>query len=157
MSVTTIKVRIDNDLFFVVGGEFDEMLAAVKEIPGRRYELKIWTLPYSLSKVQEFLEPYGFKVVTSDELLNLEIDEISDYQELLKVNLPLLEAKIQELDKLRKGYAFRSKSNNAARYSRDSACLDHAKHTVDKPLETLTELEVKGLFRACEIMGLVLE
>jgi hypothetical protein len=126
MSVTTIKVQVEGELLFVVGGEFDEMLETVKEIPGRRYDLKIWTLPYSLSKVHEFLEPYGFKVVTSDELLNMEIEEISAHQELLKVNLPLLDAKIQELDKLRKGYAFRSKSRDAVRYSRDSACLGHA-------------------------------
>ena len=42
-----IRVHIDGKEFGIVGGTFQEMLAAVKQINGRRFvsELKVWQLP----------------------------------------------------------------------------------------------------------------
>ncbi len=53
-----IRVHIEGQEFSVVGGGFREMLAAVKQINGRRFvsQLKVWQLPGTVEEVQHQLE-----------------------------------------------------------------------------------------------------
>jgi hypothetical protein len=46
----------------VVGGSFSQMLAAIKEIPGRRFDgqSKQWLLPVDKESAQQHLTPKGF-------------------------------------------------------------------------------------------------
>jgi hypothetical protein len=57
-----IRVHIEGREYSVVGGSFNEMLAAVKQINGRRFvsELKVWQLPGTVEDVQHQLEISGY-------------------------------------------------------------------------------------------------
>ncbi|MBN1994362.1 MAG: hypothetical protein JW953_16815 [Anaerolineae bacterium] len=57
-----IRVHIAGKEFSVVGGDFHDMLAAVKQINGRRFvsELKVWQLPGTAEEVQHQLEINGY-------------------------------------------------------------------------------------------------
>ena len=57
-----IRVHIEGKEFNVVGGSFQEMLTAVKQINGRRFvsELKVWQLPGAVDEVQRQLEISGY-------------------------------------------------------------------------------------------------
>ncbi|MBI1878280.1 MAG: hypothetical protein HYR94_08655 [Chloroflexi bacterium] len=53
-----IRIQIDGQEFNLVGGNFQDMLAAVKQINGRRFvsELKVWQLPGPVEDVQRQFE-----------------------------------------------------------------------------------------------------
>ena len=57
-----IRVHIEGKEFSVVGGNFQDMLTAVKQISGRRFvgELKVWQLPGTVDDVQSQLEISGY-------------------------------------------------------------------------------------------------
>jgi len=57
-----IRVKIGQQALVIVGGAFQEMLAAVKDIPDRRFdgESKQWILPSDISSVQQHLNAKGF-------------------------------------------------------------------------------------------------
>ncbi len=59
-----IRVRVGEQSLVIVGGTFQEMLAAVKDIPGRRFdgESKQWQLPDDISSVQQHLNAKGFVI-----------------------------------------------------------------------------------------------
>jgi hypothetical protein len=59
-----IRIQIDGQEFNVVGGSFQEMLAAVKQINGRRFvsESKVWQLPGPVEEVQRQLEIGGYSL-----------------------------------------------------------------------------------------------
>ncbi len=59
-----IRVIVGNRPLVIVGGTFQEMLAAVKEIPGRRFdgETKRWLLPDDIGSVQQHLTGKGFRL-----------------------------------------------------------------------------------------------
>jgi len=60
----SIRVHIEGKEYFVVGGAFQEMLAAVKQIKGRRFigELKAWQLPGAAGNIQNQLDISGFRL-----------------------------------------------------------------------------------------------
>jgi hypothetical protein len=57
-----IRVQIEGRAYAVVGGNFQDMLAVVKQINGRRFvsEQKVWQLPGSAENIQNQLEISGF-------------------------------------------------------------------------------------------------
>lgn len=57
-----IRVHIEGKEYSVVGGEFQEMLAAVKQINGRRFVggLKVWQLPGTVEDIRYQLEISGY-------------------------------------------------------------------------------------------------
>ena len=59
-----IRVMVENTPLAVVGGSFQAMLAAVKEIPGRRFDgqKKQWLLDSDLESVRLHLEARGFQL-----------------------------------------------------------------------------------------------
>lgn len=59
-----IRIQIGDQEFNVVGGTFQEMLSAVKQINGRRFvsELKVWQLPGPAEEVQRQLEISGYSL-----------------------------------------------------------------------------------------------
>ncbi len=59
-----IRVHIEGKAYSVVGGEFREMLAAVKQIVGRRFngELKVWQLPGQVDDIQNQLSISGYEL-----------------------------------------------------------------------------------------------
>lgn len=59
-----IKIRVENTDFEVTGGEFQQLLAAVKALPGRRFvsAQKLWTVTGSVALVRGQIENSGFKL-----------------------------------------------------------------------------------------------
>jgi hypothetical protein len=59
-----IRVHIEGKEYSVVGGEFRQMLAVVKQVSGRRFigELKVWQLPGTAADISHQLEPAGFQL-----------------------------------------------------------------------------------------------
>lgn len=59
-----IRVHIEGREYAVVGGAFQDMLAAVKQVSGRRFvgDLKVWQLPGSLDEIQRQLDISGFQL-----------------------------------------------------------------------------------------------
>lgn len=59
-----IRVHIAGQEFYIVGGEFQEMLAAVKQINGRRFvsELKVWQLPGTVENIERQLDISGYQL-----------------------------------------------------------------------------------------------
>jgi hypothetical protein len=59
-----IRVHIEGKEYSVVGGSFEAMLAAVKQINGRRFvgELKVWELPGTVEAVRNQLEIGGYQL-----------------------------------------------------------------------------------------------
>lgn len=59
-----IRVHVEGKEYNIVGGSFHEMLAAVKQINGRRFvtELKVWQLPGSVADIQNQLEITGYRL-----------------------------------------------------------------------------------------------
>ena len=57
-----IRIQVAGQAFSVVGGSFQDMLAAIKQINGRRFvsELKVWQLPGTVEDVQTHLEINGY-------------------------------------------------------------------------------------------------
>jgi hypothetical protein len=65
-----IRVHIEGREFSVVGGDFQEMLAAVKQINGRRFvgELKVWQLPGRAAEIKNQLDILGYRLEGGPEL-----------------------------------------------------------------------------------------
>jgi hypothetical protein len=63
-----IRVHIAGKEYSVVGGDFQDMLAAVKHINGRRFvgELKVWQLPGTVEDVRDQLEISGYELAGGD-------------------------------------------------------------------------------------------
>lgn len=63
-----IRVHIEGKEFSVVGGSFQEMLAAVKQINGRRFvsALKVWQLPGKAEEIKNQLSITGFQLEGGD-------------------------------------------------------------------------------------------
>ena len=59
-----IRVHIENKEYSVVGGSFQEMLAAVKQVAGRRFvgELKVWQLPGTAESISNQLAISGYEL-----------------------------------------------------------------------------------------------
>lgn len=156
--ITTLKIEIQNKEFTLSGGNFYEMLSAVKEIEGRRWDgdRKLWILPISLGTAQEALEEFGYRILASEEdLINAEFEEIERIRALIEAHHEMAEQVREGLDESRKTYSFHSKSRRAASIATDSACIREALRSVKKPVETLTEIEIRGMRRACEILEVI--
>ena len=65
-----IRVHLDNKAYSIVGGDFQEMLAAVKQITGRRFisELKVWQLPGTVEEVAHQLTISGYELEGGEPL-----------------------------------------------------------------------------------------
>lgn len=59
-----IRVQIEGKLYNIIGGAFQEMLAAVKQINGRRFDgnSKLWQLPGTTRQIQDQLASSGFQL-----------------------------------------------------------------------------------------------
>ena len=60
----SIKIRVEQKDYQVVGGSFQELLAVVRNLPDRRYlgAEKVWEIPGSLELVQGQIENSGYRL-----------------------------------------------------------------------------------------------
>ncbi|MEW5961268.1 MAG: hypothetical protein AB1801_26390 [Chloroflexota bacterium] len=68
-----IRIQVEGKEFNVVGGSFQDMLAAVKQINGRRFvgELKVWQLPGTVEELERQLEISGYRLEGGRPLADL--------------------------------------------------------------------------------------
>ncbi len=68
----TIDLRIDGEEYWIEGGDFDDMLDAVRDIPGRRFHVdeKVWILLLDPRRTAAALRPY--------KLMHHDDDPLSD-------------------------------------------------------------------------------
>jgi hypothetical protein len=66
-----IRVLIQGYELAIVGGSFQQMLAAVKELPQRRFnaERKMWEIPGEAAIIKTLIETAGFQLEGADKLL----------------------------------------------------------------------------------------
>lgn len=59
-----IRVSVGGQHLAIVGGEFQAMLAVVKNLPGRRFdgEAKVWDIPGDVAIVKQLVEAAGFQL-----------------------------------------------------------------------------------------------
>lgn len=65
-----VHVLIDGDEYWVEGGDFDDLLEAVKEIAGQRYDPneRVWVLPGTPRQVAAAISPYRLMGLDDDPL-----------------------------------------------------------------------------------------
>lgn len=145
-----VQVLIDGKTYSVIGGAFWDMLEAVKEIPGRAYERKMWRLPLSLEEIRVQLAP--LQVVDEDGLLDAEIADIRRVQNRLLELEPEIRQRTSGLYADVKSYSYRSKSRIKAGKAITMSNLDHAIEYAKLSIEQLTEPQIKSLYSALRIM-----
>jgi len=145
-----IKVSIDGKPYSVIGGDFYEMLEAVKAIPSRSYERKIWCLPLSLEEARTTLAP--LQVVDEDGLLEAEIADIQHVQSRILELKARIEQRVQSLDREVSGYSRNSKSSIKYGLAKSSSMLSYALRYASLPVEKLTEPQIKTLYAALREM-----
>jgi len=65
-----VHVLIENEEYWVEGGDFDDLLEAVKRIHGRQYEPseRVWRLPGTPRQVAAAVRPYRLMHLDDDAL-----------------------------------------------------------------------------------------
>jgi hypothetical protein len=66
-----IVLLIDGDEYWLEGGEFDDLLEAIKSLPGRRYDpaARAWIVPFDDPRdVAARVRPYKLMYVDDDPL-----------------------------------------------------------------------------------------
>lgn len=152
--IDSLKIEIDGKDYTVVGGSFNEILAAVKDIEGRRWDAdrKLWRLPTSLANTSAILGELGYQILgDEDDLLDAEVEEIEKIKSWILEDIPSIQAQIEELEANRGGYTGVWRSKAAKRQG--AWVLRCAIKSAEKPTEELTEIEINGMKRACQIMG----
>lgn len=154
MVIQTLKIEIEGKEYTVTGSDFYSMLAQVKAVEGRKWDgnRRLWILPGAIDEVRAALPELQI-LGDEDEVLNAEIAEIQKFQKWISEDEKKVAAKRDELVAKRNSYSYGSKSRIKLAIATDAACLDHAIDSAKMPVEKLTEVQIRGMKRACVIMG----
>ena len=154
MVIQTLKTEIKGKEYTVTGSDFYSMLAQVKAISGRKWDgnRRLWILPGDIEEVRAALPELQI-LGDEDEVLGAEIAEIQKLQRWILEDEEKVAAKRDELVAKRDRYSFNSKSRIKHAVAVDVACLDHAIDSAKIPVERLAEVQIRGMKRACVIMG----
>ena len=65
-----IRVTVQGHQLAIVGGSFQDMLATVKNLPGRRFngDSKIWEIPGDVAVTKQLIEAAGFQLEGADKI-----------------------------------------------------------------------------------------
>jgi hypothetical protein len=150
----TVKVIVEEIKMVISGGDFTEMLNAVKLIEGRDWvkAQKAWKLPCSLMEAKELLSEY--QIQEEEEVIDAEILQIEKYQGWILEDIPKLEEEYKMLERGGGGYSKAGGRNKATKKTM-AYCLRMAIVSAKKSAAVLTQPEIAGMRRACEIMGWV--
>ena len=148
----TLKIEVAGSEYTVTGADFYEMLAQVKAIAGREWkgDRKIWALPGTIDEVRSNLHELQI-LGDEDDVLDAEIAEIQKFQKWILEDIPAIEQEIADLEANKGGYTSKWRSKDAKR--KGAWCLRCAIKSASQSVEKLTEPEINGMKRACEIMG----
>lgn len=147
----TLKIFVEGKEITLAGSEFFEILTAVKAIQGRRWDgdRKLWILPLTLAEAKEALSKYKI-LGNEDEVIDAEIAEIEKIKRWILEDIPAINSEIELLEADRGGYTRRWRNKAAKRTG--AWCLRCAIKAAEKLVDDLTQPEINGMKRACEIM-----
>lgn len=148
----TLKIEVEGIEYTVAGSDFYSMLEQVKAISGRRWDgdRKLWKLPGALEEIRAKLGDLQI-LGTEDEILDAELAEIKKFQKWILEDVEKINREIEDLEADRGGYTRRWR--NKASKKAGAWCLRCAIKAAAQDPETMTQPEINGLKRACEIMG----
>ena len=152
--IKTLSIEVEGKQHQVTGAEFSTMLAAVKDIQGRRWDgdRKLWIVPGTLDYVRAVLRESDLQIEDEDSLLDKEVAEIKRLQAWMKwyaeVARYLAHCEYEHASK----YAFKSKSRNKAESLRNAGCLSHALKEASKAVEAITAPEIAAIRRGIQIV-----
>lgn len=65
-----IRIRTTDGQYAIIGGDFQSMLAFVRDMPGRRFrsDERIWEIPTTIGEIQKSAEAAGFHVTADTEV-----------------------------------------------------------------------------------------
>jgi hypothetical protein len=65
-----IRIRTTDGQYAIIGGDFQSMLAFVRDMPGRRFrsDERIWEIPTTVGEIQKSAEAAGFHVTADTEV-----------------------------------------------------------------------------------------
>lgn len=108
----SIKIITENTEYTVIGGTFYEMLAAIKDIPGRKFNSakRAWTIPASLEVVRETLEAKGYEVHGEADQERFSLENAVAAQAYIREHEAELREMTQNLRYTYDDYSFRSRS-----------------------------------------------
>jgi len=89
---------------------------------------------------------------SEDAALEVEVAQIEADQKYILSKEVHIEKAISALSDAISGYSFRSKSTIKGRMARDRALLSHAIDNAKTPIESLTELQVRGMAAAVKLL-----
>jgi hypothetical protein len=152
MVIQALKIEIEGKEYTVTGADFYSMLSQVKELEGRKWDgdRKLWKLPGALDEVRAILSDLQI-LGDEDEVLDAETAEIKNFQKWILEDIPAIEQEIADLEANKGGYTGKWRNKEAKR--KGAWCLRCAIKAASQPIEKLTEPEINGMKRACEIMG----
>jgi hypothetical protein len=83
-----VRIHIEGKEFSVVGGSFSEMLAAVKQINGRRFvgELKVWQLPGTVDEVRRQFDIGNFEL-EGGQAVSAETQEVQSGGDRIRIRV----------------------------------------------------------------------
>ena len=65
-----VRLEIDGDSYWIEGGDFDDMLSVIRNLPGRKFDRdeKCWKLVQSPGEVARAVKPFLLMYRDDDEL-----------------------------------------------------------------------------------------
>jgi hypothetical protein len=111
---------------------------------------KVWGVSANYADIAEeiFRSHFG----SDDELLSAEIEQIKENQEYIINREAHINEAISALDAAVLRYSFNSKSHIKGRMARNRALLKHSLDNAKAQVESLTELQVRGLAAAVRLL-----
>ncbi len=154
-----LNIQVEGQVCEVVGADWNEMLSAVKNLPGLKAngkamfdsKLKVWVVDMKLGEVREELAP--LQVLTKVDEIEYLHSAVKSWRQIIIDSEEEVSELIKELDEKASRYSHNSKSREKAELRRKSYVLFNAKSTSKSSIEDLYELQIFGLRSACEILG----
>jgi hypothetical protein len=151
----SIKIKVEGKVFSVVGGDFREMLAAIKGIDGRKFDgqRKVWTLPCSLEVAREILEDDGYEVQGDADQQRSAIEDANAAQMFIRANADEIREMLDSLREDYERYSFQSTSRVKSQIGRRIGMLEHALRYAEADLTTLDSVAIATLVKAGHIVN----
>ncbi|OQY46430.1 MAG: hypothetical protein B6242_07795 [Anaerolineaceae bacterium 4572_78] len=83
----SIKIRINEMDYHIVGGEFREMLNIIRQLPGRRFDgqQKLWVIPGTIEEIRPQIENYGYQIEGGTPAQNIPVSGATSFNDKIHI------------------------------------------------------------------------
>lgn len=153
----SLKLKVEEIPYCLIGGELDELLAAVKRLPDRAWgeytgRGNCWFLGGTIADVRAALSPLQV-LEPGDELKESLLKIIQDARDLITSRESQVQKESRRLFALAAIYSEKSKSPCKADALRDGYCLLNAIEANRKPISALNDSEALALVRGARLIN----